>query len=252
MWICEIVMVGISTMSWMIPYATFVVYFITRRPGVCRLCTIILYLKLMTAFVINQFELGYTTVYRCGLDGHILETKSLNEPIIILSGFFTYLALQTSLTFSNYNSNSKEEDTFDSRYYGMITVGTFIILSYCAKLHLMLGSEASIMTSFEIGMILTIMIKVIMNVLGLWPTVFLDYVEASLNEEILLAHICAKWNIDNNLPKLQKLSTIVNTLSEALNAKKEIDRKTEELASKTQEDVLVYKELLKDENWKKM
>jgi len=253
MWICEIVMVSVSTMAWAIPYATFAVYFITRKPEVCRLCNVILCLKLMSAFIINQFELlGYQPVYRCGLDGQIQENRSLDEPIIILSGFFTYLALQTSLTLSNHTANSKDEEIFDSKHYGMIAVGTFIILNYCAKLHLILGSEASIMTSFEIGMMLTIMIKVTMNILGFWPSRYLDYVEASLNEEILLAHICAKWNIDNKLPKLEKLSTIVTTLSGALTAKKEFDKQAEELASKTQEDVHVYKQLLKDANWKEM
>ena len=132
---------------------------------------------------------------------------------------------------ATYNPN-ETSDVFDSRYYGMIGIGIFILLSYCSKLHMMQGNEASIMTSLEIGMVVTIIFKVSMNMLGFWPTTFLGYIEPSLNEEILLTHICAKWNIDNNLPKLEKLDTILRTLTEALNAKKEIDRKAEELASK--------------------
>ena len=154
---------------------------------------------------------------------------------------------------AKYTTSEKDStDILDSRYYGMIGIGCFLLLSYCAKLHMLQGNEASIMTSFEIGMVFTIVIKVMMNIVGMWPTTFHGYIEPSFNEEILLTHICMKWRIDNNLPKLEKLDAILKTLTEALNAKKAIDKRAEELASKEQEDIKVYKDLLKDENWKKM
>ena len=81
---------------------------------------------------------------------------------------------------------------------------------------MMEGNEASIMTSLEVGMVLSIILRVSMNMLGLWPTTFISYIEPSINEEILLTHICVKWNIDNSLPRLQKLDAIINTVSEAL------------------------------------
>ena len=68
-WIFENLMVIVSVLTWIIPYATLALYFITRRPGVCRLCIVILYLKFMATVMLNQFELGYSSVYRCGIDG---------------------------------------------------------------------------------------------------------------------------------------------------------------------------------------
>ena len=50
-WIFEITMVFVSVLTWVIPYATFVVLAITKRPAVCRLCIVIVYLKFMSTFV---------------------------------------------------------------------------------------------------------------------------------------------------------------------------------------------------------
>ena len=113
----------------------------------------------------------------------------------------------------------------------MISICSFMALSYCSKLHFRQGNEASIMTSFEAGMMFTIIIKVVMSLLGMWSLGFNGYIEPSLNEEILLTHLCAKWRININLPKLEKLAKILDTLTEALNAKKYFDRELEELVT---------------------
>ena len=252
-WIFEITMVITSALAWMMPYVCFILFAMKRRPGTCRLCIVVLLLKFMAAFTMNQFEFGYLPVYRCGIDGQLYENKNLVEPIIILSGFFTYLALKSpSISPKVSGATGVAEDLFNSRHFMMISVGTFLVLSYCSKLYLRQGNEASTMTSFEAGMMFTIIIKVLMNIIGMWPTTYNIYIEPSLNEEILLTHLCAKWRIDNNLPKLEKLTKILDTLTQALNAKKEFDRQAEELASKEQEDVMVYKQLLMGDNWWKM
>ena len=224
-------MVYTSVLTWLIPYFFIVIYFITKKPVVCRICIVILYLKFISAFMINQFEMGYSTVYRCGINGRIYEYCNLYEPIITLSGFFTYLALHASMN-TTYLLSENTPDSLDLRHYGFIAIGIFILLSYCSKLHMMEGNEASIMTSLEVGMVLSLMLRVAMNMLGLWPSNFINYIEPSLNEEILLTHICVKWNIDNTLPRLQKLDAIIKTVTEALQAKKSFDRRIEELASK--------------------
>ena len=214
-WVFENMMVYVSVLTWLIPYACIGIYFITKKPVVCRVCIVILYLKFISAFMTNQFEMGYSTIYRCGINGRVYEYCNLYEPIITLSGFFTYLALHASMN-TNYLISESNSDSLDLRHYGCIGIGVFILLSYCSKLHMMEGNEASIMTSLEVGMVLSIILRVSMNMLGLWPTTFISYIEPSINEEILLTHICVKWNIDNSLPRLQKLDAIINTVSEAL------------------------------------
>ena len=108
------------------------------------------------------------------------------------------------------------------------------------------------MTSFEVGMMFTIIIKVVMSAFGMWYISFNGYIEPSLNEEILLTHLCVKWQINTNLPKLEKLSKILETLTDALNAKKNFDREIEELVLKEEKDINEYKQLMQSENWKNM
>ena len=198
-WIFEIVMVITSLLTWMVPLGSFILFAFKRRPAMCRVCIVVLLLKFMTAFSIYQFEFGYSPGYRCATDGQLYKNRNLDEPIVIMSGFFTYLALNSPNT--SYRSPTNQYDIFDSRHFIMISVGTFFFLSYCSKLHMQQGNEVYIITSFEIGMMFTIIIKVVMNIFSMWPSTFHSYIEPSLNEEILLTHLCAKWRIDNNLPK---------------------------------------------------
>ena len=244
-------MVYTSVLTWLIPYACIVTYFIIKKPVVCRVSIVVLYLKIISALMTDKFEIGYSTIYRCGITGRVHEHCNLYEPIITLSGFFTYLALHASVGTSHMMSEP-QSDSLELRHYGFIAVGVFILLSYCSKMHLMEGNEASIMTSLEVGMVLSIILRVLMNILGFWPSTFIGYIEPSLNEEILLTHICVKWNIDNSLPRLQKLDAIIKTVSEALQAKKDFDKRAELLASVEQEDVEVYRDLITCEEWRKM
>ena len=250
-WVFENVMVYTSVLTWLIPYACIASYFIFKKPVVCRVGIVVLYLKFISAFMTQQFEMGYSTIYRCGISGRVYEYCSLYEPIITLSGFFTYLALHASMN-TNYIMTEPQSESLELRHYGFIAIGIFILLSYCSKMHLMEGNEASIMTSLEVGMVLSIILRVSMNILGLWPSTFIGYIEPSLNEEILLTHICVKWNIDNSLPRLQKLDAIIKTVSEALKAKKDFDKRAELLASVEQDDMEVYRELINCEEWRKM
>ena len=54
------------------------------------------------------------------------------------------------------------------------------------------------------------------------------------------------------MPRLQKLDAIIKTVSEALKAKKDFDKRAELLASVEQDDVEVYRELINCEEWRKM
>ena len=91
-------MVLASVLTWMAPLCSFVLFAIKRRPAMCRICIVVILLKFMTAFVVHKFEFGYAPVYLCGVDGKLYENRNLVEPIVILSGFFTYLLLNSSTT----------------------------------------------------------------------------------------------------------------------------------------------------------
>jgi len=67
-----------------------------------------------------------------------------------------------------------------------------------------------------------------------------------------LNHLCMKWHIGLNLPKLEKMDRIKRKLEDVLAAKVEIDKKMQELAKERQEDPLVYRRLIKDPKWDKM
>lgn len=52
-WVFEIVMVLASVLTWMIPLGSFVLFALKRRPSMCRVCSVVLLLKFMTAFIGN-------------------------------------------------------------------------------------------------------------------------------------------------------------------------------------------------------
>ena len=184
-------MVLASVLTWMAPLCSFVLFAIKRRPAMCRICIAVLLLKFMTAIIVHKFEFGYAPVYLCGLDGQLYENRNLAEPIVMLSGFVTYLLLNFSTT--SVQSLSGEDDIFDKKHLLIVIVSSFLLLSYSSKLHMNQGSEASVMTSFEVGMMFTIVIKILMTVFGMWNLSFNGYIEPSLKEELLLTHLCVKW-----------------------------------------------------------
>ena len=59
-WLIEIIMVLASAFAWTIPFSSFVVYAINRKPAVRRLSIVVLLLKFMTAFTAYSFDFGYS------------------------------------------------------------------------------------------------------------------------------------------------------------------------------------------------
>lgn len=60
----------------------------------------------------------------------------------------------------------------------------------------------------EFGIIMTIMCKIVTDLLGLWPLELLCIEEETLEEQIILQSLCSKCGIDNKLPKLERLDKI--------------------------------------------
>jgi len=64
------------------------------------------------------------------------------------------------------------------------------------------------LNGMEIGIIYTILCKVVMNFLGLWPFDVSLTEEDSLEEQVILNSLCKKCDIPDNLPKIDKLELI--------------------------------------------
>ena len=102
-------------------------------------------------------------------------------------------------------------------------------MSFNAKSNVIPGNEDAIINSSILSLIFAILMTILVSVTELWPEKFHCYIEPSMQEEILISYVCSKWGINSNLTKLDKLNAILEKLTKALNAKKEVDRRLEEL-----------------------
>ena len=134
----------------------------------------------------------------------------------------------------------------------MIVGAIFLFALYLSKLHLQQSSQMVIITSMEVGMGFTIVFIILMVGCNQWPIRLSTCFDALPEEELLLNHLCLKWKISTKLSKLEKMTQIKNKLDSVLAAKVEIDKRAQELASKQQDDPLVYRKLIEDPNWHKM
>ena len=109
------------------------------------------------------------------------------------------------------------------------------------------------MMSIELGMGFSIMFLFIMILTNLWPIRLLAFLsDAFPTEEFLLNHLCLKWDVDTELPKLEKLSRLKQALEEALQVKANFDKRARELAKEKQADPLVYRKLIEGPLWDQM
>ena len=63
----------------------------------------------------------------------------------------------------------------------------------------------------------------------IWPENLTKYIEISENEKFFIGVMCAKWDIDSSLNEVDKRNALVIKLREALNTKKSVDKRLEEL-----------------------
>lgn len=102
------------------------------------------------------------------------------------------------------------------------------------------------------GMGFAIFFLIKMVVFNAWPIRLTACFDSLPEEELLLNHLCMKWHIGLNLPKLEKMDKIKRKLEDVLTAKAEIDKKMLELANEKQKDPLIYRTLIRDPKWDKM
>lgn len=91
---------------------------------------------------------------------------------------------------------------------------------------------------------------VIMIIANLWPIrLFSCIVEPSSQEDILLNHLCSKWEINTDQPKIEKMSAIIIKLKEVLQIKATFDKKCLDMISVSQPDPLIYRTLTDGPLW---
>ena len=98
----------------------------------------------------------------------------------------------------------------------------------------------------------SIVFLILMVGTGLWPIRLTTCLDSFPEEELLLSHLCIKWKVDCDLPKLEKMNLVQQKLESVIQTKAKIDERLHELAAKDQEDPLVYKEIINDPNWPKI
>lgn len=60
----------------------------------------------------------------------------------------------------------------------------------------------------EIGIVVTILAKILMDLSRFWPYDTINIEEETLEESLILASLCERCNIDPAMPKMQKLEKI--------------------------------------------
>ena len=248
----EVLMMATSYLAFMLPCGLLVGLLTTGKPGFCR--ALIVYLVAKTVFLMyNDSQMGLTDQrhYVCTLDGSLRENTGLTEQCFLVSVFFTYVVLSTLMSM-NSDMTRNIITQMNISFYTMIGGAVFLLLLYLAKLHQQASSQTIIITSVELGMGFSIVFLIMMILLGLWPIRLSTYFDSLPEEELLLNYLCIKWEVNTRLDKLEKMTQIKHKLDVVLNAKTEFDKRAIELASKTQEDPLVYRQLVEDPSWERM
>ena len=250
--VMNLLLYGASALECMMTWASFfapcipilltALFVHTRKQKFCR--ALVMWLSAKTCFFwifffCETFKMPKSdSLLICQIDGSLHESAGFSEHCFLISSFLTYLVLSSLLSL-NRNvpislvtaAESIPINPFKKcKYYAIFGV-IYIIILYLSKMYLAMYSQACLMTSIEVGMGFAIMFMVIMIVTNLWPlNPQAFHTEVFPTEEFLLNHLCLKWDIDIELPKLEKLSRIKQTLEDALKVKAEFDQRARELA----------------------
>ena len=230
----ELLMVFTSVLAALLPVFLFFGLVIFRKPGFRR--AIIVYLESKTIFlVLNDLSFFQTTTngfFLCIGPGYLKESIGMSEQCFLVSAFFTYLVLSTLLSMNNYiTQNILQRMNFS--FYAMMAGAGFLFVLYLSKMHLLQSSETVIITSIELGMGSAILFLIIMIAANVWPIRLSTCFDSLPEEELLLNHLCVKWNISTKLTKLDKMTKIKQKLDDVLKAKAQIDKRAQDLAAKT-------------------
>ena len=194
----EVLMVFTSFLAALLPLILFLGMVIFRKPGFRR--ALIVCLTSKTIFLaLNDMAYFQTTTqkfYVCTTaDGELRENMGMSEQCFLASVFFTYLVLSTLLSMNNcICRNIIQRMNFS--FYAMMVGAGFLFALYLSKMHLLQSSEAVIITSIELGMGFSILFLIIMIAANVWPIRLSTCFDQLPEEELLLNHLCLKWNID--------------------------------------------------------
>ena len=197
----EILMVATSFLAALLPAFIIVGYLFTRKPGFCR--ALIMYLVAKTVFwMTNNLEFtawSSQTYYVCtGPQRKLVEGVGLCEQSFLISVFFTYMVLSTLLSMNNCICRNVIQ-RMNFSFYGMMVGSCFIFALYLSKLHLQQNKQTAVITSIELGMGFAAVFLMLMVVFNMWPIRMATCFESLPEEELLLNHLCLKWNISTEL-----------------------------------------------------
>lgn len=220
----EVLLVVVSFLAACLPYVLFIGLICSRKPSFCR--ALIMHLTAKTCFYFwNDASLFAVNqkFYICTMDGVLKEKSGLSEQGFLVSVFFTYLVLSTLMSMSNFMCHNIIQ-RMNFAFYAMIAGAIFLFILYLAKIHLMQSSQTVIITSIELGMGFAIVFLILMIGINFWPIRLTTCFDSLPEEEILLNHLCMKWDIDTELPKLEKMTQIKLKLDNVLKIKADMDQ----------------------------
>ena len=215
----EMIMVAASFLAACLPVLLVMAYVFTRKPDFCR--ALVVYISAKIVFVwwsdenwalISENEKFYV----CTLQGDLRESTTLSEQCFVLSAFLAYVVLSTVLSMNNGICGNMMQ-RLNVAFYAMIAGGVYMFTLFLSKYHLMQNSQTMTTISMQMGMGFGVVFFAIMIITNLWPIRLMScIVEPSSQEDILLNHLCSKWDINTDQPKIEKMTAIIDKLQTVL------------------------------------
>ena len=205
-YIYEMLMVSASFLAALLPVILVLGLIFTQKPEFTR--ALIIYLASKTVLLLQSefaYSFGSEKVYVCVEKGVLVEQLGMPEHCFLVSAFFTYVVLSTLMSMNNYLCSNIVMRMNFSFYAMTIGIG-FLFVLYLSKLHLLLGSQTVILTSIELGMGFAVVFLLLMVAGNMWPIRMSSCLDSLPEEDLLLTHLCMKWNIDTNISKLEKMT----------------------------------------------
>ena len=208
MYFYEISMIATQFLSACLPVLLTFALVCTRKPIVCRALIVLVAAKL-SLYAISDHEMFQSKqkLYICTFEGTLTENSGVSQPCFMASVFFTYVCLSSLMSLSNFFSTNIILRLNFAFYTLLVGVG-YLFALFLAQDHLMQSTQTVIIASIELGMGFSIVFLILMVGTGLWPIRLTTCFDSFPEEELLLSHLCIKWKVDTDLPKLEKMTLV--------------------------------------------
>lgn len=203
-WVFELLVSLVAVMAFLLVPFCAAMYLHSRKPATLRAIITLVSLKVVwVIFHVFQIHELDQPAFTCDIYGTPKPNPGPSDAGMQISGLFTSHLMQAIVL---NNMALTHNDTALLR--AQMATGIFAYLVYQVKLYQCEASQQQILSSMEVGIIITIFCKIATDLLGLWPLELLSIEEETLDEQIILQSLCSKCGIDNKLPKLERLDKI--------------------------------------------